>query len=90
MLTTLAFAGDNPVNHVVNTGFWSKDLFGMHGVWLWSSHVGTLLLAGLLTFLVLWWAAGKIATGRAVGGLRAVRDAQPVCARDRGDLHLPA
>jgi len=63
MLTTLAFADENPVDHVVNTGFWSADVFVMHGVWLLSSHVGTLLLAGLLTFVVLWWAAGKIATG---------------------------
>jgi len=63
MLNLLAFADDNPVNHVVNTGWKVGDLFGMHGVWIWSSHVGTLLLAGILTFLVLWWAAGKIATG---------------------------
>jgi F-type H+-transporting ATPase subunit a len=63
MLTTFILAAENPVDHVVNNGWKTGDLFGMHGVWIWSSHVGTLLLAGLLTLLVLWWAAGKIATG---------------------------
>lgn len=63
MLTTFTLAAENPVDHVVNTGWKVGDLFGMHNVWIWSSHVGTLLLAGLLTVLVLWWAAGKIATG---------------------------
>ncbi|MFT3685855.1 MAG: F0F1 ATP synthase subunit A [Phycisphaerales bacterium] len=59
----LTLASENPVDHVVNTGRITGDLFGMHNVWIWSSHVGTLLLAGLLTLLVLWWAAGKIKTG---------------------------
>lgn len=58
-------AASNPVDHVVNAApDWGKgDLFGMHGVWLWSAHVGNLILAGLLTVLVLWWAASKIRTG---------------------------
>lgn len=65
MLTTPHFtlAAENPVDHVVNIGYKVADLFGIHGVWVWSSHVGTLLLAGILTFIVLWWASGKIATG---------------------------
>ncbi len=63
----LTLAESNPVDHVVNAAphaSWAiGDLFGMHGVWLWSSHVGTLLLAGLLTVIVLWWASTHIATG---------------------------
>jgi F-type H+-transporting ATPase subunit a len=63
----LTLAADNPVDHVVNAAPhapWAVGkLFGVEGVWLWSSHVGTLLLAGLLTVIVLWWASRKIATG---------------------------
>lgn len=56
-------AATNPVDHVVNQVYRMGELFGLKQVWVWSSHVGTLLLAGLLTVLVLWWAASKIATG---------------------------
>ncbi len=59
----LTLAADNPVTHVLPQAWKVGDLFGMHGVWLWSSHVGNLILSGLLTVLILWWAAGKIATG---------------------------
>jgi F-type H+-transporting ATPase subunit a len=45
----------NPVDHVVNQPF--------HGSWFWSAHVGTLVLSGLITIGLLWWAAGRIATG---------------------------
>src|SRR5262245_39064116 len=63
LFTTLA-SGANPVDHVVNQRYGGTgDLFGLHGVWLWSAHVGTLITAGLLTVLVLWWAANKIKTG---------------------------
>jgi F-type H+-transporting ATPase subunit a len=62
-LLSSLLAATNPVDHVVNQHFLSGDLFGIHGVWLWSAHVGNLLLAGLLTILVLWWAANRIATG---------------------------
>jgi F-type H+-transporting ATPase subunit a len=48
-------ASENPVNHVVNQAF--------HGSWWWSAHVGTLLLSGLITVGLLWWASEKIATG---------------------------
>jgi F-type H+-transporting ATPase subunit a len=61
-LTTL-LAATNPVDHVVNKPFLWGDYFGMHGVWLWSSHVGNLILAGLLTIALLWFAANRIATG---------------------------
>jgi F-type H+-transporting ATPase subunit a len=48
-------AAENPVNHVVNQAF--------HGSWWWSAHVGTLVLSGLITVGLLWWASEKIATG---------------------------
>ncbi|MFO0832069.1 MAG: F0F1 ATP synthase subunit A [Phycisphaerales bacterium] len=67
MDAVLTLAADNPVDHVVNAaphaGWAVGNLFGVDGVWLWSAHVGTLLLAGLLTVIVLWWASTKIATG---------------------------
>jgi F-type H+-transporting ATPase subunit a len=56
-------AQTNPVDHVVNQHFRSGDAFGMHDVWLWSAHVGNLILSGVITILLLSWAAGKIATG---------------------------
>lgn len=58
----LTLAAENPVEHVVNKHFLSGKLFGKD-VWLWSAHVGNLVLAGILTILVLWYAASKIATG---------------------------
>lgn len=60
----------NPVEHVVNTvpSWGIGELFGMKGVWLWSAHVGTLLLSGLITIILLWWAASKIKTGPASQG----------------------
>jgi F-type H+-transporting ATPase subunit a len=62
-VSMFTLAASNPVDHVVNQHYKSGTLFGMEGVWLWSSHVGTLILAGLLTILVLWWASTKIRTG---------------------------
>ncbi len=63
-------AAENPVDHVVNSvPHWGTgDLFGMKGVWLWNAHVGTLLLSGLITVALLWWAAMKIKTGAASEG----------------------
>lgn len=63
MLFTLAAA--NPVDHVVNQfphGWGQATLFGT-SIWVWSAHVGTLVVAGLLTVLVLSYAASKIKTG---------------------------
>ncbi len=68
MDTIFTLAATNPVDHVVNQPYWIGDLFGMKGVWLWSAHVGNLVLAGLLTVLVLGYAASKIATGPASQG----------------------
>jgi F-type H+-transporting ATPase subunit a len=62
MVLTLG-ESENPVNHVLNRGFKLGDLFGMHDVWLWSSHVGNLVLSGLITIALLWWASTKIRTG---------------------------
>jgi F-type H+-transporting ATPase subunit a len=64
----LTLAASNPVDHVVNQPFIKTNLFGIEGLWLWSAHVGNLLLAGLLTILVIGWAASKIATGPASQG----------------------
>lgn len=59
----LTLAANNPVDHVVNQPFRVSNLFGMDGVWVWSAHVGSLVLSGLITILVLWWASTKIRTG---------------------------
>src|SRR4051812_31606384 len=58
-------AATNPVDHVVNQHLngATGDLFGVHGVWLWSAHVGNLVLAGGISVFVLLYAASKIKTG---------------------------
>ncbi len=73
MTASLLFtlAAENPVDHVVNSApSWgvASELLGMKNVWLWSAHVGNLILAGLLTVLVISWAARKIATGPSSDG----------------------
>jgi F-type H+-transporting ATPase subunit a len=60
---TLAADAPNPLQHVVNHFFFGIEQADGSKLWLWSSHTGTLLLAGLLTMLVLIWAAGHIKTG---------------------------
>lgn len=70
--------GSNPVNHVVNVAGKTGDAFGLHGVWIWSAHVGTLLLAGLLTILVLMFAASRITTGPASMGTRRFLANNPI------------
>ncbi len=52
-------AASNPVDHVVNQPFWIAG----NGYWLWSAHVGNLILSGLITLVVLSYAASKIKTG---------------------------
>jgi F-type H+-transporting ATPase subunit a len=59
---TLA-AGNNPVDHVVNKPWIVRDMFGIQGLWLWSAHVGNLVLSGLITLIVLTYAASRIRTG---------------------------
>ncbi|MFN0010635.1 MAG: F0F1 ATP synthase subunit A [Phycisphaerales bacterium] len=56
-LFTLAAA--NPVDHVVNQAYIRSG----SGIWLWSAHVGNLVLSGLITLLVLSYAASRIKTG---------------------------
>ncbi|MBL9031690.1 MAG: F0F1 ATP synthase subunit A [Phycisphaerae bacterium] len=56
-LTTLVLAA-NPVEHVINHKFIVSD-----GWWLWSGHVGNLLLSGLIMLLAFPYLASKIATG---------------------------
>ena len=61
--TMIMLASQNPVDHMVNQGFWSGRLFGIDNVWLWSAHVGNLVLSGILTILVMAYAAKRISTG---------------------------
>lgn len=61
-------AADNPVDHVVNSPKWVGDLFGFHNVWLWSSHVGNLILSGVIVLLLITYAASRIKTGPASQG----------------------
>ncbi len=62
-LTTLAAEGGSPVDHVVNHKGVVGNLFGLENVWIWSGHVGSLLLATLVLCILGPWVAGKIATG---------------------------
>lgn len=55
----LTLAADNPVDHVVNHPFISNA----DGWWLWSSHVGMLVLSGLIMLVVGPMVAKRIATG---------------------------
>jgi F-type H+-transporting ATPase subunit a len=59
----LVLAAEDPTAHVANHPYAFGDLFGVHGVWLWSAHVGNLVLAGLLTIALLGYAASRIKTG---------------------------
>jgi F-type H+-transporting ATPase subunit a len=59
----LLLGSQNPVDHVVNQPYAFSDLFGLKNVWVWSAHVGNLVLSGILTVGLLWWAARRIATG---------------------------
>lgn len=54
----LTLAAD-PISQVVNQK-WSG---GADGLWLWSAHIGNLVIAAIVTVGVLWYAANKIATG---------------------------
>lgn len=55
----LTLAADNPVDHVVNHPF----ITSADGWWLWSSHVGMLVLSGLIMLIVGPMVAKSIATG---------------------------
>jgi F-type H+-transporting ATPase subunit a len=57
--TMLTLAADNPVDHVVNHPF----ITNADGVWVWSAHVGTLVLAGLIMLIVGPMVAKSIGTG---------------------------
>ena len=63
MLSMLTLAAGGPVEHVINHKAVVGDLFGLKDVWLWSGHVGNLVLSGVILCIVGPWAAGKIATG---------------------------
>jgi F-type H+-transporting ATPase subunit a len=63
MTELMTLAASNPVEHVLNYPFLKGNLFGIENVWIWSAHVGTLILAGVLTVWVLSMAASHIRTG---------------------------
>ncbi|MCW5766272.1 MAG: F0F1 ATP synthase subunit A [Phycisphaeraceae bacterium] len=63
ILSTLVLAASDPVGHVANHRFAVTELFGFKDFWLWSGHVGNLVLSGLVCILVGLWAASKIGTG---------------------------
>ena len=73
-------ASENPVDHVANRApAWGVgELFGMKDVWIWNAHVGTLLLAGVITIVLLWWAASKIKTGSEREGTRRYVTTNPI------------
>lgn len=57
-------ASGDPVAHVANHKFMSvSDLFGFKDVWVWSGHLGNLVLSALILCLVGPWVARKIAVG---------------------------
>ena len=60
---TMLAEGNNPVSHVLNFPFAKGEMFGMENVWVWSAHVGTLILAGIITMAMLMYAAAHIKTG---------------------------
>ncbi|QYK48557.1 MAG: F0F1 ATP synthase subunit A [Phycisphaeraceae bacterium] len=59
LATLFTLAADSPVDHVVNHPFLKSD----SGVWLWSAHVGTLVLAGLILLILGPMIARQIGTG---------------------------
>lgn len=58
MLDSLMLAAD-PVGHVINHKFWVSD----SGYWLWSAHVGNLILSGIIVVVVGLFVASRIMTG---------------------------
>jgi len=56
--TMLLAEAANPVSHMVNKPFVTID-----GWWVWSAHVGNLVLAGIIVVLLGRWAASRIDVG---------------------------
>jgi F-type H+-transporting ATPase subunit a len=68
-VVSLTLAASDPVAHVANHKFKSvPELVGLKDVWIWSGHIGNLLLTMLILCLVGPWVASKIATGPASDG----------------------
>jgi len=55
---TLTLAATNPVDHVVNHPFWVVD-----GYWIWSAHIGNLVLSAIICIAGGLWFARQVATG---------------------------
>ncbi|MBM4109135.1 MAG: F0F1 ATP synthase subunit A [Phycisphaerae bacterium] len=69
MFDLTVLASVNPVPHTLN----HPTPIG----WAWSMHANTLILAGLLTVLVMWWAAARIRTGDPARGAEAYVTTNP-------------
>jgi F-type H+-transporting ATPase subunit a len=67
MPTPVVFLAADPAEHVVN----HSAIISPDGWWLWSGHVGNLVLSGLIVTIVGLWAASKIRTGHAAQGAEA-------------------
>jgi len=55
--------GADPVGHVINHKFITDG-----AMWLWSAHMSNLILAGVISVGLLWWASKHIGTGPASEG----------------------
>ena len=56
---SLLLASSDPVGHMVNKPFITTE----GGIWLWSSHMGNLVLTGIIMIVGFKWVASKISTG---------------------------
>jgi F-type H+-transporting ATPase subunit a len=63
MIVHTLLAASDPVAHVANHKLISMDLPFMQDVWLWSGHVGNLVLSGIILCVLGPWVAARIATG---------------------------
>ncbi|MEM9066696.1 MAG: F0F1 ATP synthase subunit A [Planctomycetota bacterium] len=56
--SALIIAAADPVDHVVNHKFWT-----VNGYWIWSGHLGNLLLAAIIVVAGGLWFAKQVETG---------------------------
>jgi F-type H+-transporting ATPase subunit a len=62
-LAAVTLAAGDPVAHVANHYGLKANLFGIENVWIWSGHIGNLVLSLLILIIVGPWVAKRIATG---------------------------
>jgi F-type H+-transporting ATPase subunit a len=63
LIASFLLAASDPVAHVANHKLVTVDLPFMSDVWVWSGHVGNLVLSGLILCLLGPWVASRVATG---------------------------